>query len=197
MNMIRTILALGLLASVASPATALTIVRSNDPSLAANLSAADVASASAAFDYAAAQIAALYSDPIQINITLAAVAGTGTLGESSTQLIGTRTYAQTRTLLTSDATAGDADDTAAINSLGAADPTGGASANFLFARAQAKALGIIASDATTDGTFTFGAGHSYTYDPANRAVSGKTDFIGSASTRSPRSWVGSASSGII
>ncbi len=38
----------------------------------------------------------------------------------------------------------------------------------------------IPSDATNDGTITFGAGLSYTYDPLNRAVSGKYDFIGTA-----------------
>ena len=31
-----------------------------------------------------------------------------------------------------------------------------------------------------DGTFTFGGGFSYTYDPANRAVAGKIDYIGVA-----------------
>src|SRR4029079_8873405 len=95
-------------------------------------------------DDAASPLAALDSDPIQINIKMAAVAGTGTLGGSSTALTTLRTYAQTRTALINDATPGDPDDAAAIASLGASDPTGGGSANFLFARAQAKALGLIA-----------------------------------------------------
>ncbi len=162
------------------PAHALTIVRTNDASLAANLSAADVAAASAAFDYAAAQIAALYSDPIQINITLAASPGTGILGQSNTFLNGNYTYAQIRSALTTDATAGNADDTAAVASLGATDPIGGTTARYLLTRAQAKALGLLASDSTIDGTFTFGAGYSYTYDSNNRAVVGKIDFIGVA-----------------
>ncbi|HXI84029.1 MAG TPA: NF038122 family metalloprotease [Verrucomicrobiae bacterium] len=176
----RNFVCFSLLLAGALPAHALTIVRTNDPSLAANLSPADVAAASAAFDYAAAQIAALYNDPIQVNITLAAVPGTGTLGESSTSLLGTLTYTSIRTALINDATPGDLNDATAVASLGVSDPTGGTSANFLVARAQAKALGIIPSDATQDGTFTFGAGFSYTYDPLNRAVAGKFDFIGVA-----------------
>src|ERR1700722_6636202 len=64
----------------------LTIVRTDDPSVAANLSPADKIKADAAFDFAARQIEALYNNPIQINITMAATPGTGTLGESSTFL---------------------------------------------------------------------------------------------------------------
>lgn len=159
-------------------ASAMTIIRTDDPSLAANLSPADVISARNAFDYAAAQLVAVYNDPIQINIILAASPGTSILGQSSTSLTPLRTYAQTRTALINDATT--ADDATANASLGVADPTGGSSANFLFARAQAKALSLIASDANNDGTFTFGAGFTYTYDPLNRAVAGKFDFIGIA-----------------
>ena len=75
---------------------------------------------------------------------------------------------------------GDADDTSAVSHLSASDPIGGTTARYLMSRAQAKALGAIASDSSQDGTFTFGAGFSYTYDSANRAVSGKIDFIGMA-----------------
>ncbi|HXC53508.1 MAG TPA: NF038122 family metalloprotease [Candidatus Limnocylindrales bacterium] len=168
----------GLVLLGAQSALALTIVRTNDASVAANLSPADVTSANAAFDYAAAQISAAFSDPIQINITMAAVPGTGTLGQSSTSLLGVLTYASMRTTMISDATPGDADDAAAIASLGVSDPTSGG--HFFVSRAQAKALSLIASDATNDGTFTFGAGFTYTYDPLNRAVPGKIDFIGVA-----------------
>lgn len=174
----RTLIGSSLLLAAALPAPALTINPTFDASLLANLSAADVTSAENAFVYAASQFTALFNDPVQINIRLSAVAGTGILGQSSTSLLGVLTYAQTRTTLIGDATT--ANDATAIASLGAADPTGGASANFLVSRAQGKALGLIASDATIDGTFTFGAGFSYTYDPLNRAVAGKFDFIGIA-----------------
>lgn len=58
-----------------------------------------------------------------------------------------------------------------------ADPIGGTH-NWWFTKAQRKALGIAADDLTNDGTYTFGGGLSYTYDPNNRAVAGKYDYIG-------------------
>ncbi len=163
------------------PARALTIVRTDDPSLAAQLSPADLVSARAAFDYAAAQFASLYSDPVQINITLATTPGTSVLGSSSTSLLGLQTYAAMRTSLINDHTAhpGVHSETS-IASLEVEDPTGGTVANFFMSRAQAKALSLIASDAAHDGTFTFGAGFSYTFDPLNRAVADQFDFIGIA-----------------
>src|SRR5882724_6540246 len=178
-NNIRNFVCFSLLLAGSLPAHALTIVRTNDPSLAANLSPADVAAASAAFDYAAAQYSALYNDPIQVNITLAAVPGTGTLGGSSTALVGFFSYTTIRNALIADAVS--LDDATAIATLPVSDPTGAQpGSGWVTSRAQGKALGLIPSDATQDGTFTFGAGFSYTYDPTNRAVAGKFDFIGVA-----------------
>src|SRR4029079_16038629 len=99
--------------------------------------------------------------------------GTGTLGQSNTSLLGPRTYAQVRTDLIADATSAD-DGTANASLPSSPDPTGGGV--FLYSRAEAKALGFIASDSTTDGTFTFGARFTYTFDPTNRAVAGSFDF---------------------
>ena len=45
-------------------------------------------------------------------------------------------------------------------------------------KAQRKALSIAADDLTQDGIYTFGGGFTYTYDPNNRAVAGKIDYIG-------------------
>lgn len=148
-----------------------------DPSLSVNLSAADVANVQNAFNYAAQQFQNKFSDNIQINIRIAAQAGTGILGQSTTQLVGVLDYATTRTVLIGDATT--ADDATAVASLGLTSPTGSGS-NYIFSRAQAKALSLIGSDAVNDGTFTFGAGYSYSYNPLNRAVAGKFDFIGIA-----------------
>ena len=47
-------------------------------------------------------------------------------------------------------------------------------------RAQAKAIGLLASDSTTDGAFTFGAGWTYDYDPSNGVTAGQFDFQGVA-----------------
>ena len=178
---IRNLVCACLLLAASSPARALTIVRTNDASMSdpTIISPADAAAASAAFDYAAGQIMALYSDPVQINIILAATTDPTVLGQSNAPLVGTFTYDQIRTLLINDNTAHPSPDgTTSTAALPAVNPY--ACTTFLVARGLAKALGNIPSDATNDGTFTFGTTHAYTYDPANRAVPGRFDFIGVA-----------------
>ena len=178
---IRNLVCAGLLLAAFSPARALTIVRTNDASMSdpTIISPADAAAASAAFDYAAGQIMALYSDPVQINIILAATTDPTVLGQSNAPLVGTFTYDQIRTLLINDNTAHPSPDgTTSTAALPAVNPY--ACTTFLVSRGLAKALGNIPSDATNDGTFTFGTTHAYTYEPANRAVPGRFDFIGVA-----------------
>jgi len=178
---IRNLVCACLLLAASSPARALTIVRTNDASMSdpTIISPADAAAASAAFDYAAGQIMALYSDPVQINIILAATTDPTVLGQNNAPLVGTFTYDQIRTLLINDNTAHPSPDgTTSTAALPAVNPY--ACTTFLVARGLAKALGNIPSDATNDGTFTFGTTHAYTYDPANRAVPGRFDFIGVA-----------------
>lgn len=127
--------------------------------------------------YAGQQFTNQFNDPITINITVVAAPGTSILGQSNTSLTGTYTYAQVRTALSYDGKS--ASDATAIASLGAVDPTGGSA--FWLPTAQAKALGQLdANNPASDGTFTFGAGNAYTFDPNNRAVSGKFDFVGLA-----------------
>jgi hypothetical protein len=122
---------------------------------------------------------ALYSDPVQINIILAATTDPTVLGQSNAPLVGTFTYDQIRTLLINDNTAHPSPDgTTSTAALPAVNPY--ACTTFLVSRGLAKALGNIPSDATNDGTFTFGTTHAYTYEPANRAVPGRFDFIGVA-----------------
>jgi hypothetical protein len=178
---IRNLVCACLLLAASSPARALTIVRTNDASMSdpTIISPADAAAASAAFDYAAGQIMALYSDPVQINIILAATTDPTVLGQSNAPLVGTFTYDQIRTLLINDNTAHPSPDgTTSTAALPAVNPY--ACTTFLVSRGLAKALGNIPSDATNDGTFTFGTTHAYTYEPANRAVPGRFDFIGVA-----------------
>lgn len=152
----------------------------NETALQANLSTQDEADMKAAFNYAAQYFQNKFTDNVKINITVTTVAGTGTLGASSAPLLGSYTYAQIRTALINDQTAHPSTDGAtSIANLSATAPAY-TNANFQVARGLGKALGLIASDNTTDGTFTFGAGHSYTYDPNNRAVTGKYDFVGLA-----------------
>jgi hypothetical protein len=132
------------------------------------------AQAQAATIYVAQQYESLFSDPIHVNVEVAA--GDSGLGGSSTKLVGFADYDQVKAVLTADATS--AADAAAVLSLGPVDPTGGA--NFLFSSAQAKALGLLPDDPTTiDGTFTYNSTLTYTFDPNNRGTGG-FDFIGVA-----------------
>jgi hypothetical protein len=147
---------------------------------AAGLTAQNITDMKAAMNYAALQFTSAFSDPIHVNVNVTSVAGTGTLGGSSTFLTGL-TFAQLQTRLGADATtANDATSVGVGGSFSGADPIAGAHTYFV-SRAQAKAIGLTADDAVTaDGTFTFGGGFSYSYDPNNRAVAGKYDFIGVA-----------------
>ena len=161
----------------------LTINLNYDPDAtftAAGLSPADIVNMKAANAYAALQFTSKFNDPINVNIKITAVSGTGTLGQSLTSLavvpfatLRAKTVADATGLVTTD----DATAVGAGGSFPAVDPIGGAH-NYLVSRAQAKALAISPDDLLNDGTYTFGGGFSYTYDPNNRAVAGKIDYIG-------------------
>jgi len=129
----------------------------------------------AGFAMAAQVFQNLFTDPIHVNITVRA--GTTGLGASSTNLLGFLTYTQMRAALIADNTAHPSPEgNTSVASLGVADPTGGG--KFVVARAEAKALGLIADDLTNDGTFTFSNVQQYTWD--NTAAAGKFDFVGVA-----------------
>ncbi len=131
-----------------------------------------------AFAAATQSFTSRFNDNIQININVRA--GVTGLGQSNTSLLGTMTYSQMRSALIADQLAHpSANGATSVASLSAADPTGGAT--FWVSRAEGKALGIIGGiDAVSDGTITFSNTQSYTFDPNNRAVAGKFDFIGVA-----------------
>jgi hypothetical protein len=130
------------------------------------------AQAQAAFLYAAHEYENLFSNPIDVNITVEA--GNSGLGTSSTGLIGLYSYAQVASALAAEATS----DAAAIAlAHPGPDPTGGA--GFLVSTAEAKALGFIGNNLTQDGVFTYNASLPYTFDPNNRGTGG-FDFIGVA-----------------
>ncbi len=175
--------ATGLVLTSAGSASALIFNLNYDPDAtftAAGLTAQNITDMKAANAYAAAQFSSNFSDPININIRITAVAGFATVGQSSTSLTGL-TFAQLQARTTADSTtADDATATGAGGSLSGADPVGGVHTYFV-SRAEAKAIGLTADNAvTSDGTFTFGGGYTYTYDPNNRAIVGQIDFIGVA-----------------
>lgn len=160
----------------------LTINLTYDPDAtftAAGLSAADITAMKAANTFAAQQFTKNYTDPINVNIKVTAVPGTDTLGGSSTTLFTTAFATMVANTVADATTADDTTVTGAGGSIPSTlvDPISG-SHNWWVSKAQRKALGLAADDLTTDGTYTFGGGFSYTYDPNNRAVAGKTDYIG-------------------
>ncbi len=169
--------------AVSGPAVALTINLTYDPDstfTAAGLSVADIANMKAAASYAASQFTDNFTDSVNVNIKVTAVSGRMTLGSSNTSLVSVSSYTALRGAVSADlTTADDATVLSAGGSLPAVDPIASAHM-YLLTTAEAKALRLRADDFTIDGTFTFGGGFSYTYDPANRAVSGKMDFIGVA-----------------
>ncbi len=137
-----------------------------------------------AFNDAAQLYEGAYSDPITINLHVGwgEIGGgnlnPGDLGQSSTVQQGIYSYAAVRNALANDASS--AIDAAALSHLPASDPTQGAS--FVMSNAEAKALGLLAGNASSiDGFVGFNSQASYTFDPQNRAVAGKYDFIGLAS----------------
>jgi hypothetical protein len=124
-----------------------------------------------------------YTDPITINLQVGwgKINGQnlspGNLGQSSTFQQGFYSYSQMKSALVNDAKS--AADATAVASLGPSDPTGGA--NFVMANAEAKALGLLAGNASgLDGFVGFNSTASYTFDPSHRAVAGEYDFIGLA-----------------
>jgi hypothetical protein len=162
---------LGLILAGGRTASALTINLSyDDASLtAAGLSAADITAMKAACTYAASQFTSRYSDPINVNIKVTASAGTGDFGSSTSSLDPVSSYNNLRAAFAGDSKS--ADDATSVSNGGslpsAADPIG-TSHMYLVTRAQAKALGLRADDMLNDGTFNFGGGNPWTYDPNNR-----------------------------
>ncbi len=157
----------------ASPARALTF------SITYNLDAvgqAEMAQVQNAVNYVTSEFQSYYSDPITINITVASEPGTLTFGRSSFSLVGLQ-YTDLRPKLANNSTtAADSLALGPTGSVGTTDPTGGAT--FWLTSSQAKALSVNFTQPASDGTFTFGSGNSFTFDPNNRSAPGTYDFIG-------------------
>jgi T5SS/PEP-CTERM-associated repeat protein/autotransporter-associated beta strand protein len=157
----------------ASPARALTFAITYDAN---TMGLASYGQIQTAVNYVTAEFQSYYSDPITINITVASVPGTSTFGASNFNLVQS-TYSDVRSLLTNaKTTVADNLATGVTGSVGTTDPTSGA--KFWLNTAQAKALGVNFMDPGSDGTFTFGSGNSFTFDPNNRGAAGTFDFIG-------------------
>ncbi|HEX5243120.1 MAG TPA: NF038122 family metalloprotease [Tepidisphaeraceae bacterium] len=137
-----------------------------------------------AFNYTANFYEGAFSDPVTINLQVGwglingQPLNPGNLGQSLTYQQGFYTYDQVKTALVNDAKTPS--DAIAVANLPLVYPVSGT--NFVMSNAEAKALGLLAGNATDlDGYVGFkSSGASYTFDPNNRAVSGEYDFIGLA-----------------
>lgn len=160
---------------------ALTLNISYDASVLASTNSANIQSA---FSTAAQIIQTAYTNNSSINITVywgpfgPFTGGIG-LGASSTTFFGPFTYSTlTNALRNQSNTLSDA---SALASLPASDPI--AANAWRIPRAEVKAIGLAANigttanDLTQDGAVGFATNVSYTFDPTNRAVSGKYDFM--------------------
>jgi hypothetical protein len=136
-----------------------------------------------AFDDAIQFYQANFTDPITINLQVGwgKINGQnlspGAFGQSSAHGPAFIHFAQVKSALSGDAKS--ASDLISIANLPANDPTN--NANFSLANAEAKALGLLAGNAAgIDGFVGFSSTAAFTFDPNNRAVAGKYDFIGVA-----------------
>lgn len=161
---------------------ALTFNVTYDASVTASTNSTQIQSA---FNTATQILQGLYTNPITINITVywgatGPFSGGIGLGASQSQIVGTVTYGQLTNALRSSRTT--LADTNSVASLPASDPVAGNS--WWIPRAEVKALGlglgVSANDSTLDGSIGFASNVNYTFDPTNRAVAGKYDFIGVA-----------------
>lgn len=130
-----------------------------------------------AMNYVGQQLANQFSDNITLNISVAS--NTTGYGASSSGLISVGNYSavKTRLALAPQST----NDTTANSHMPASDPVGGSGGAYFMTRAEGKAVGLLSgTNPASDGTFTFGSQNSFTFDPLNRQVAGKGDFVGIA-----------------
>jgi hypothetical protein len=136
-----------------------------------------------AFDSAIQFYQTTYNDPITINLQV----GWGTVknqnmspGAFGQSLVNGQigsNFGAVKNALINDAKS--AADQTSVADLPASDPTGGSP--YLMAFAEAKALGLLAANAQAlDGFVGFSTTAPFTFDPNNRAVADKYDFIGVA-----------------
>jgi hypothetical protein len=159
------------------PAAALTIHVTYDSSI---TNAPDPAQVEAAFGTATQFFEDLYTNQATINITMywgpAGPFSDGiNLGRSQFELIFSSYSQITNALRAHRVSAADSN---SVASLPATDPTG--SGNWLIPLAEARVLNIPGLPADEDGEVGFATNFSYTFDPNNRSVPGKFDFIGVA-----------------
>ena len=167
---------------LARPGQALIFNTTYDSSVSSLGNAAQVETAFAAAEQ---MFQGQYTNAIAINILV--YWGSPSLGESLTHYVGNPSYSQlTNALRSARSSAADSNSVASLPGNNPISP-----APWWIPRAEAKVLGTNAAglgmvfgvppnDPGEDGQIGFEADVTYTFDPTNRAVSGKFDFIGVA-----------------
>jgi len=167
-------------------ASALTFNITYDASVTASTNAAQITNA---FAYAAQSFSDIFTNAATIYLTVywgpsGPFSGGIALGRSQFLLIGSSYSEITNALRTHRASAAD---TNAVASLPVADPE--PSGNWVVAYPEARVLGMVSPNARPvvippsapeDGEVGFATNVNYTFDPNNRSVPGKYDFIGVA-----------------
>ena len=137
-----------------------------------------------AVNFVTQEFQSYYSDPITVNITIDSVPGTSIFGQSNFPLVG-QTYR--RFVSAQDNSTTPADSLARQQS--SAHESRGQHAD-LADPSQRKGIGRDSVRFANDGTFTFGSGNNFTFDPTNRASNSAFDFISVTEQSSPKSWGG-------
>jgi hypothetical protein len=168
----RSVAVLPILLALSLPAPALTINVTYDSTI---TSLANAAQVEAAYAIAAQTLEELYTNPVTVNITLHW--GSSSLGHSNGELIGNPDYSDLTNALAAAARTAAASN--AVASLPANDPINSTNVYWV-PNSEAKALGMFdlaPNDTNLDGTVSFESTVSWTFDPTNRAVASKFDFI--------------------
>jgi hypothetical protein len=156
-------------------ASALTFNITYDASVTSSTNSAQIQSA---FASAAQDFQELFTNVATINLTIywgpvGPFASGISLGRSQFSLISSTYPAITNALRTHRASA---EDTNSVASLPATDPTG--SKSWLVPLAEARVLGLYpTNNSQEDGAIGFASNKNFTFDPNNRSVPGKFDFI--------------------
>ncbi len=160
------------------PARAIIINPTYDTSVTSSTNSAQI---QAAFNTAAQYLENLYTNNSSLNVTV--ILGNTSLGQSSFSYYPGFAYADVTNALHNLRNTAAASN--AVASLPPNDPTTTDSWGLL--TAQIKAMGLAASiglaatdSVSSDGSITFANNVTFTFDPTNRAVAGKYDFIGVA-----------------
>jgi hypothetical protein len=120
----------------------------------------------------------LFTNPVTLNITIAAAADPSFLGESDTNVLTGFSYSQVQSALVAHASTPASIE--ATSALPLSEPASGTGAGFQVAVAEAEALGLTSNESLSAGTVTLSTYYNWALDPNAQAVPGDYSIIGTA-----------------